>query len=117
MDGRGKCSGITTDGGRCKGIAITGSAYCHAHHPDRAEARSRAARRAGKNGGRGRPREGSAELVEIKSRIREVIDAVLDGTTERASGAIALQGYNVLIRAYETQRRQHDADALDARLD
>jgi hypothetical protein len=65
----------------------------------------------------GKGRSGSSELSEVKREIREVIAGVLDGGTERAHGAVALQGFNVLIRAHEAQRRQHETDALDARLD
>jgi hypothetical protein len=33
------CQGIKSDGSKCKNIAIDGEIYCHAHHPDRKEAR------------------------------------------------------------------------------
>jgi hypothetical protein len=41
------CSGITGTGARCRAIAIMGSDYCHAHHPDRADARRKSARKGG----------------------------------------------------------------------
>jgi hypothetical protein len=40
-----RCTAITGGGSHCKGMTIDSSGYCHAHHPDRAEQRRRAARR------------------------------------------------------------------------
>ena len=76
------CSGIKADGGRCRAIAIGGSAYCHAHHPDRAERRSRAASKGGKRGGRGRP---LVELGDVKDRLRAMAEDVRSGQTTRSS--------------------------------
>jgi hypothetical protein len=36
---RKRCQGIKSDGTRCKKPALDGEIYCHAHHPDRKEAR------------------------------------------------------------------------------
>ncbi len=91
-----KCTAITRGGERCRGIAIDSSGYCHAHHPDRAEQRRRSASKGGKRGGRGRP---LAELSDLKSEIRTVIAAVLTGKIQQGPGAVALQGYNTLLRA------------------
>src|SRR5829696_1317783 len=85
------CTAITGSGTRCKGIAIDSSGLCHAHHPDRAEARSRAARRGGKRGGRGRP---SSELARLQERFEELAEQVLSGEVERGVGAVAAQLLN-----------------------
>ena len=102
------CTAITQGGGRCKGIAIDSSGLCHAHHPDRAEQRSRAARKGGQRGGRGRP---GADLADLKRDVRKVIDDVLSGEVPQGSGAVALQGYNTLLRATKVEldiREQQD---------
>ncbi len=109
----GSCSGITEAGGRCKSIAISGSDYCHAHHPDRAEARRRSASKGGKRGGRGRP---STEVSELKGQLSDLYAAVLDGTTEPKVGAVAAQIANVRARLVETELRVREAEELEERI-
>jgi hypothetical protein len=92
----GSCSAITQAGERCRSIAITGSDYCHAHHPDRAEARKKAARHGGKRGGRGRPQ---VELNDIKERIVALADAVENGEMKTGVGAVVNQILNTYLRA------------------
>ena len=75
-----KCSSITRDGQRCRGIAIDGLGYCYAHDPDRAEERRRNAHKGGKRGGRGRP---SVELARLQARFEELAEKVLSGDVER----------------------------------
>ncbi len=94
------CTAITQGGGRCKGTAIDSSGLCHAHHPDRAEQRSRAARKGGIRGGRGRPQ---VELADLKREVRVVIGGVLTGRIAHGPGAVALQGFNVLLRAAKVE--------------
>ena len=103
-----KCSGITRSGERCKGIAIDGSGYCYAHHPDHAEDRARAARKGGKRGGRGRP---VSELARLQSRFEELAEQVLSGEVERARGAVAgqlLNGARACVRDGLTAREQEE---------
>ena len=109
----GSCSGITEAGGRCRAIAISGSDYCHSHHPDRADARRRAARKGGKRGGRGRP---STEVSELKGQLADLYAAVLDGTTEPKVGAVAAQIANVRARLVETELRVREAEELEERI-
>ncbi len=109
----GSCSGITEAGGRCKSIAISGSDYCHAHHPDRAEARRRSASKGGKRGGRGRP---STEVSELKGQLSDLYAAVLDGTTEPKVGAVAAQIANVRARLVETELKVAEAVELEERI-
>jgi hypothetical protein len=86
-----KCTGITRTGERCKGVAIDSSGYCYAHDPDHADDRSRAARKGGKRGGRGRP---TSELHRLGERFEELADKVLSGEVERGLGAVACQLLN-----------------------
>jgi hypothetical protein len=103
-----KCTGITRTGERCKGIAIDGSGYCYAHHPDHADERKRAARKGGKRGGRGRP---SVELARIQARFEELAEQVLNGEVERARAAVAgqlLNGARACVRDGLSAREQEE---------
>jgi hypothetical protein len=93
------CSVIKANGERCRGIAATGSDYCPAHDPARAEARRRSVRKAARSKG------GGGELGKIKAGVRTVIAAVVRGRLDRGRGAVALQGYNTLLRAAEIGQR------------
>src|SRR5215218_9023249 len=103
-----KCTAITRGGRRCKGIAIDSSGYCHAHHPDRAAARSRAASKGGKKAGRGRP---SVELARLQRRFEELAAAVLSGEIERGVGAVVgqlLNGARACVRDSLAAREQEE---------
>ncbi len=108
------CSGIRADGGRCKAQATRSSSFCIGHDPDRVDARRRRASKGGKRGGRGRPQ---AELADIKRRLLELTDAVLDGSQDRASAAVAGQLINTLIRCCGLELKVREVDELEARLE
>ncbi|MBV9453369.1 MAG: hypothetical protein JOZ19_04515 [Rubrobacter sp.] len=103
-----RCDGITRGGERCKLDATNGS-YCWNHAPETAEARKKRGRRGGKA-------RGAGELAEIKRSIREVVECVYAGTIERGVGAVAFQGYNVLLKAVEVERRIRETCELEERL-
>ena len=107
------CAGIRADGGRCKAQATRSSSFCIGHDPDRVDARRRRAQKGGKRGGRGRPQ---AELADIKRRLLLLTDAVLDGSQDRASAAVAGQLLNTLIRCCGLELKVREVDELDARL-
>jgi hypothetical protein len=109
-----KCSSITRDGQRCRGIAIDGLGYCYAHDPDRAEERRRNAHKGGKRGGRGRP---SVELARLQARFEELAEKVLSGDVERGVGAVVgqlLNGARACVRDGLAAREQEE---LVARLE
>jgi hypothetical protein len=105
----GSCSGITQAGERCRSIAITGSEYCHAHHPNRAEQRKKAARHGGRTGGRGRPQ---VELNDIKDRLRAMVDDVRNGKMSRTDAAVCGQLYNVLLRALSVELKAKEIEEI-----
>ena len=109
-----KCTAITRGGDRCKGIAIDSSDYCYAHHPDHAAARKRAAHRGGKRGGRGRPQ---AELTDIKQRLSELADDVLEGRQDKGVAAVASQVLNVYLRAVSVELKAREQLELIERLE
>ncbi len=109
-----KCTAITQGGSRCKGIAIDSSGYCHAHHPDRAEQRSQAARKGGQRGGRGRPQ---VELGDIKERLKRLANGVLLGKIDRADAAVVGQLYNTLVRCISVELKAREQMELIERLE
>jgi hypothetical protein len=102
------CSAIKPNGERCRGIAATDSDYCPAHDPSRAEARKRNARKAARS--RGSARGSGSELKQVKQGVRTVIAAVVRGRLDKGRGAVALQGYNTLLRAVEIGQRDELED-------
>jgi hypothetical protein len=109
-----KCTAITRGGARCKGIAIDSSGYCYAHHPDHAAARKRAAHKGGKRGGRGRPQ---AELTDIKQRLSDLADDVLEGRQNKGVAAVASQVLNVYLRAVSVELKAREQMELIERLE
>jgi hypothetical protein len=109
-----KCTAITRGGDRCKGIAIDSSGYCYAHHPDHAAARKRAAHRGGKRGGRGRPQ---AELTDIKQRLSDLAEDVLEGRQDKGVAAVASQVLNVYLRAVSVELKAREQLELIERLE
>jgi len=110
----GKCSAIAQSGERCKGVAIDSSGLCHAHHPDRAEARRRAARKGGHRGGRGRP---FVEVGEIQGQLADLYQSVLEGSTEPKVGAVLAQIANARARIIETALKAKEQQELEERLE
>jgi len=103
-----KCSGITRTGTACKGIPIDGSQWCYVHHPDHAEERRRHGSKGGKRGGRGRP---TSELARLGQRFEALADKVLEGSVERADGAVAgqlLNGARACVRDLLAAREQEE---------
>jgi hypothetical protein len=105
------CSGIRADGGRCKAQAMRNSEWCINHHPDQAALRRRRASKGGKRGGRGRPQ---AELADIKRRLSDLADDVLEGRQDRGVAAVASQVLNVYLRAVSVELKvQEQRDLLE----
>jgi hypothetical protein len=108
-----RCAAITRVGERCKLDATSGS-YCWSHAPENSQERKRRAARGGK-ASRSRPASGG-ELRQVKQGIRTVIAAVLRGRLDKGRGAVALQGYNTLLRAVEQERRNRETQDLEVRI-
>jgi small-conductance mechanosensitive channel len=104
------CSAIKGNGERCRGIAATGSDYCPAHDPARAEERKRAASKAA------RARH-DPEIRELKELLKDLYAAVLEGRVQRADAAVANQIANTRLRALEVERRIREQTDLEGHLD
>jgi hypothetical protein len=90
------------------------SAYCIGHDPDQAEARRRRASKGGKRGGRGRPQ---AELADIKRRLSDLADDVLEGRQDKGVAAVASQVLNVYLRAVSVELKAKEQTELIERLE
>jgi hypothetical protein len=90
------------------------SAFCVGHDPDQAEARRRRASKGGKRGGRGRPQ---AELGDIKRRLSDLAEDVLEGRQEKGTAAVASQVLNVYLRAVSVELKVQEQRELIERLE
>ncbi|MBA2618460.1 MAG: hypothetical protein H0U91_09880 [Rubrobacter sp.] len=108
------CSGIKADGGRCRAQAMRASEWCIGHDPDQVEARRRRASKGGKRGGRGRPQ---AELSDIKRRLSDLVDDVLEGRKDRGDAAVAGQLLNTYIRAVGVELKVREQQEIVERLE
>jgi broad specificity phosphatase PhoE len=104
-----RCPATKRDGGQCTTIVKPPQTHCYQHDPERAEERRRNASRAARSGGK--------EIRDLKRRILEVIDAVLEGSQERGRAAVAIQGLNALRGVLELERKVKETDELEARLE
>jgi hypothetical protein len=105
-----RCPATKRDGGQCTTIVKPPQTHCYAHDPERSEERRRNASRAGKSAG-------GCELKDLKRRISDVIDAVLEGSQERGRAAVAIQGFNALRGVLELERKVRELDELEARIE
>jgi hypothetical protein len=109
-----RCSGIRADGGRCGAQAIRGAEFCVNHHPDYEDARRRRNSKGGKRGGRGRPQ---VELADIKRRLLELADAVLEGEVDKGVGAVVSQILGTYIRTVSVELQVREQLELVERLE
>jgi hypothetical protein len=105
-----RCAGTTRDGRQCTAIVKPPNEYCYQHDPARKEERKRNASRAGKS-------TGGREIRDLKRRISEVVEAVLEGSQDRGRAAVAIQGFNSLRGVLELERKVKETDELETRLE
>ena len=109
-----KCSGITRAGTACKGIAIDGSDYCYAHHPDRTNERRRHGSKGGKRGGRGRP---IVELGALRDENADIRRRLLEGELLPNVAAVAVQSINTDVRAVGVVLKAREQEEITERLE
>jgi hypothetical protein len=93
---------------------MEGSQWCWNHDPAHADERRRHGQRGGKRGGRGRPQ---AELSDIKQRLSELADDVLEGRQDKGVAAVASQVLNVYLRAVSVELKAREQLELIERLE
>jgi hypothetical protein len=109
-----RCAGNKGDGTPCERIVGASHEYCYAHNPAFAEDRKRAASKAARSPATSRS---SREIRQIKGRLEDLYGAVLQGSVTRQAAAVANQIANTQLRAIELERRVHEQDELEGRLD
>ena len=105
-----RCQGIKRDGGRCTASVAPGVQWCFNHDPERAADRKRNASRAGKS-------SGGRDIRDLKRRISEVVDAVLEGSQDRGRAAVAIQGFNALRGVLELERKDKEQEEILERIE
>jgi hypothetical protein len=104
-----RCLGTKRDNSPCTVTVEPPQTYCWWHDPANADKRRRAASKGGKGGG-------SREIRDLKKRISDVVDAVLEGSQDRGRAAVAIQGFNALRGVLELERKIRELDELEARI-
>ena len=109
------CSAYTRGGEPCKASAMKGSEHCYNHEPSKAIERKESAIKAGRSGGRGRPRAKSKELSEVKQGVRSVVAEVYEGRLDKGTAAVLFQGFNVMLRAVEMEHAARESEEKERR--
>jgi hypothetical protein len=102
----GSAAAIWGDGKRCQAQAIRSSQYCINHDPTQAGVRQRRNSKGGKTGGRGRP-GGPAEVADLKARLKDLAEQVLQGEVDKGRAAVVIQIFNSYLRAVEVNHILH----------
>ena len=105
-----RCPAITAKGTHCKGLVKLSNEYCSAHDPSRAEDRRRVASIAGRGNKQG------GEIAEVKARLRELAEDVIQGRVDRGKASVAFQGLGVLKGFLELERKVRELDEIEERL-
>jgi hypothetical protein len=106
----GQCTAVKRNGEPCTLPANGPQGLCWAHDPANAEKRRRGASRGGKG-------KANGDIRDLKRRISEVIDAVLEGSQDRGRAAVAIQGFNALKGVLELERRVKETEDLERRIE
>jgi hypothetical protein len=106
-----RCIGYKRNGEPCSLSAQGGADWCWAHNPQHAQERTKLASKAAKSKGP------AAELVELRGRIRNYMDAVEKGTLEKGKASVLAQLAGVAGRLYEAERRILETQELAGRLE
>ncbi len=104
-----RCRATKANGEPCTLPANTPQGLCWAHDPANREQRQRITSRAGKS-------KPNKELLSIKQRLSALADGVLEGSTDKAVGAVASQILNVYLRALEQERKWKELGEIEERL-
>ena len=109
-----RCLGTKRDNSPCTVSVEPPQTYCWWHDPANASQRKAAASKGGKRAGKGRPQ---AEIHEIKTRLSELAQGVLEGDIARADAAVAGQLLNYIIRAVGMELKVKEQLELEVRIE
>jgi hypothetical protein len=105
------CAGVKRSGGRCTAPPLPGEDWCYGHHPEYADRRRRNAAKSHKT------RSASPEIGNIKQRLSELAEDVLDGAVDKGVAAVVSQVYNVYLRAIGIELKVREVTELEERLE
>ena len=105
-----RCAGFKPDNSQCERIVDDRSKYCYSHDPTRKEQRQRAASKAG------RAKGPAGELGVYKGNIKSILDNLLKGSVDKGVASVAFQGFGLLIRSVEVERKIRETEELEVRL-
>ncbi len=105
-----QCLGTKRNKERCTATVEPPQTYCWWHDPANAEQR----RRAASKGGKSKP---NRDVADVKRRLTEMADGVLDGSVEKGVGAVASQILNVYLRAVSVELKVLETQELEARVE
>ena len=105
-----RCRATKKDGSPCTLPAVSAEGLCWAHDPANAELR----RMGQSRGGRSKP---SRELADLKRRLMDLADDVLEGRADRGDAAVVSQIYNTVIRAISLELAVRDQLELVQRME
>ena len=105
-----RCGGSKPTGEPCERIVPASQDYCYSHDPKRVEERRRNASRAGKS-------KPSRELSDIKRRLSDLAEDVLEGRKDRSDAAVAGQLLNTVIRAVGVELKAREQEEVLARVE
>jgi hypothetical protein len=101
-----RCPAITSKGEPCQGYVHPGHSWCPAHDPARAEARKKAAAKAGRV-------RTHTEFKEVKTQLRNLADDVLAGNVVRADAAVVAQVLGVWAKVAEAEVRLRQFEEIE----
>src|SRR5215208_5827390 len=106
-----QCGAITRTGERCKGVVVRTSQWCAAHHPDYQDRRSAGASKGG------RSKVSTKATKQLHALLEDLTEKVVEGELDTSRGAVASQLVNTRIRLFEFERRLHETEELERRLE
>jgi hypothetical protein len=109
-----RCLGTKRDNSPCTVSVESPQTYCWWHDPANASVRKQAASKGGKRAGKGRPQ---AELKDIKERLSELAEDVLEGNVDKGNAAVVSQILNTYIRAVAVELKAREQLELEERLE
>jgi hypothetical protein len=104
------CKARKRDGDPCTLPANGPQGLCWAHDPKNAERRRKGASRGGKA-------KANRELPTIKALLEDLAERVLSGELETGRAAVANQLISTRLRAIEQERKNKEAEDLEARIE
>jgi hypothetical protein len=95
------CAAITRRGEQCRGLVLAGGEYCSAHDPDRAEARRRAASKAG------RAKSGS-EVSDLKATLKQLFEDTRAGRIPTSIGQTCATIAGVQLKLLDVELKERE---------